>query len=330
MRFGTVGLRRAVWCVLLRLPGTVSDMIDLSTDSLFAAAEPAQDLRAFFRSVGQFRKGTGLKASPAPRKDSSSNVELLVADPAEVTADPVDLVGFCDGIQAAKCVVHRSRRPVYLVYAAAAVVGSAGQPVAVRERLRVLASDTDTAWAERLDGGVVVCSIGSGDPAELELAAHKFLGGFRADMERLLVQDVAAAGFGDRFLVLDGSIVNRVDHPRLVGVVKTARTKYLPDEAQLFTLPVGWRSATFRIGGPGGWAERFSTYVRLWDSDDARWDYGLVRLEARDADVLDGLAARCLIERQTPGVRDARWDRHLSGVRSCEDFLRSRRPPVFV
>ena len=291
---------------------------------------PVHDLRAFFRSVGRFKKGTGLKASPSPRTDSSSSVELVSPDPAEVTAEPVELIGFCDGIQAAKCVVHRNRRPVYLVYAAAAVVASAGRPVAVRERLRVLASDVDTAWAEQLDGGVVVCSIGAGDPADLEMSAHKFLGGFRADVERLLVEDVSSAGFGGRFLVLDGSIVNRADNPRLVGVVKTTRTKFLPDETQLFSLPVGWRSATFRIAGSGGWGERFSTYARLWDSDDARWDYGLVRLETRDPAVLDGLAARCLVERQTPGVRDARWDRHLSGVRACEEFLRSRRPPVFV
>jgi hypothetical protein len=303
-----------------RLPGTVVDM---------SSAPASHDLRSFLIAVGGLAGGGALKAAPTERPVVDFDVDVLDADASKVVASPMAVTGFVDGVQSAAAVTWREHRPVYLTYVAAAAVGARGIPAGVIEHLEVLCATADGDWAREVAGTIPVREIDVERPGELESAAFTTLGARRERCERDLVdQLIADPGCGA--LILDGSLVGRPRDTRLAGVVKTTRRQYLPDESVLWRLPEGWRSPRFRIpAGAGAGVDRFSCYLRLFDARAHGWDFGLLRLETFDADVLDELAARCLIERQGAGARDARWDRHLGGVRQVENYLRSRRPSVF-
>jgi hypothetical protein len=60
------------------------------------------------------------------------------------------------------------------------------------------------------------------------------------------------------------------------------------------------------------------------------WDFGLVRVEGWDADIVAQACAAIYRHRQPAGVSDDRWDRHLGPVAWCEIALRDRRPPEFT
>jgi hypothetical protein len=131
--------------------------------------------------------------------------------------------------------------------------------------------------------------------------------------------------------VVDGSLVARPIRDRVVGVVKTTNRRYLPDESVLWGLPAGWRSPRFKIpeGSQNVGAPRYSCYLRLHDASRQAWNFGLIRLETFDLDLLEPLCALALEERQPAGSLDRRYDRHLAGVRAVEDLLRARRPSIF-
>lgn len=282
----------------------------------------AYDLRLFFLSVGQFAPSAPEDVA-AERQDARDPVELIDETSAPITADPLPVGGFVDGIQASLVVVWREHRPVTLQFAAAGVVGP--ELVRADQALWVAVAAPDAAWAQGLDGGIPVHVLEADDPPTTEAVARQHLGHRRDELERALID--ALVGTGTTTWVVDGGLRGRVRSERVVGVAKTVRTRYLPDERPLWNLPRGWRSARFTIGS--GDATVYSCYLRLTDASRAGWTYGLVRLEARRLDQLEPLAARCLAEAQGPGSHDRRRDRHLGSVRTVEQYLQSLRPNVF-
>ncbi len=265
----------------------------------------------------------GAVVEPPERTDASFDISVL-DNPTKVDAQALDVKGFVDGVQSSVTLHHCEHRPVVLQFTAAAAVGEGGSVAAISERLEIVHSVVDTEWALEVADGIHRVTVEPVAPHEVTVAQVQHLRAERVERERVVVQDAA----GDGWLVLDGSLIGRPVQDGVVGVVKTTKRRYLPDESQLWSLQEGWRSSRFSI--PAGiecGRERFSCYLRLFDSRSRAWDFGLIRLEAFDADVLDALAARCMSERQG-SAKDARWDRHLSGVRMVEDVLRARRPEL--
>lgn len=291
------------------------------------------DLRAFFRAVGGVQVSRALAANPEVRTDTTSDVELIDPNiPHQISADPLEVAGWVDGIQAGLCITYRHHRPVYLVYVAAAALRSWGAPVGVREELRLYCSPADREWADEVGAaaggdGIPIVELDAIYPPDVETAAHHEMAERRAALERHLVDELAHAG--NIPLVVDGDLRARGARDGIVGVAKTMRTRFLPDEKVLYGMAGGWRSPRFRIAGAGKIPDRYSCYLRLNNATNASWSFGLVRLEAYDADLLDPLAATCLTQRQGPASGDGRWDRHLQIVRGVEEYLRARRPPVF-
>ena len=72
------------------------------------------DLREFFHALGSFSPSRALTEAPAIRTECEVPVEMIDTDPAEITATPIEVEGFIDGVQAALCVTYRAHRPVYL------------------------------------------------------------------------------------------------------------------------------------------------------------------------------------------------------------------------
>lgn len=289
----------------------------------------AYDLRAFFHAVGHFSGQRALTSNPTDRESPSIPVEMLEKHPQPVSAKPLTIAAFVDGIQAAIAVTYREHRPVYLNYVSAGAVAEAGRLIDVREKLSVVASSEDSDWVNSLGQNIPFEELLEKDPLEVEKAALANLAGDRESYERTLVEDLTLKEIGP--LGLDGSLVGRPHLNSLLGIVKTTRRKYLADERVLYGLKAGWRSPIFMIpeDSAGKAPDRYSCYLRLFSAEEKPWNFGLIRLEAFTPDPLDALAARALIERQNPAGGDPRFDRHLVSVRACEDALRARRPNVF-
>lgn len=291
--------------------------------------ESPVDLREFFRSVGSFHGGRALGTEPSHRTEPDVPVQNLDEHPLRIDTPALDIAGFVDGVQAALTVTWRSHRPVYLAYTAAGCVGEQARLIDVRERLEIICSDEDRPWVESLGASIPVAALAVGEPDGIERAALARLGSVREEHERNLVTDILAGL--DKPVVVDGSLIARPADARICAVAKTTRRKWLADERVLWSLPQGWRSPRFMIpaGSQGVPVDRYSCYVRLFDATQRGWDFGLVRLESFDPELLEPLAALALAERQNPRAGDPRADRHLAGVRACEQVLKARRPVVF-
>lgn len=289
------------------------------------------DLRALFRAAGCTGYSRALMSAPPPRRDAGHPVAVLDPRPAPVTCEPLQVAGVVDGIQAAVVLTRRDRRPVYLTYTAAACVAAGITVRGLREQLAVVCSAADAAWALTLPGALPVHALAQLDPPTLDDAAADLMAAHREHAEAQVVYELVDAGAG--IVLCDGSLLGRPADPGVVGVVKTAGTRYLDDESVLWTLQAGWRSGVFVLpaaAGSGGHpAPRYSTYLRLVDDPHGPWDHGLVRLETHSRELLEPLAALCLAERQSTASPDPRRDRHLAGVRAVEEYLRARRPAVF-
>lgn len=288
------------------------------------------DLRALFRSVGRYVPQRALLASVAARIEPEVPAELLDGSVSQITAVPLGVAAFVDGIQAAVLMTYQEHRPAFLIYTAAGAVAGNYKPVGLREELVVACAGADRAWAEGLGGGVPIEELGAVGPGEVESEALSLIAGKREAAERALTTELIEQ---EQVPVLvDGSLVGRKVDTGVVGVVKSMRHRYLADESCLLGLREGWRSPRFAIPAGVGGAEavRYSAYVRLFDATHNAWDFGLVRIEAFDPALLDALGALCLAERQGSRSGDGRWDRHIRGVRRCEEFLRARRPAVFT
>lgn len=295
---------------------------------------PLYDLRTFFRTVGAPVGGGVLGAAPQERNDMSAHIDVIDADRAKLTGEPLPVDGFVDGVQSSLIVTYREHRPIYLTYQAAGAVGPNASLVGLKERLTLIASVADADWVAEVntaESPLPVQEIAALSPLDVEREAYLTVGDWRDRLERSLVEELVDAGTGP--LIVDGSLRDRPYSLALHSVVKdVASTKYLPDERALFGLPVGWRSPVFRIpaGNAGGAVvDRYSCYVRLHDATARGWNFGMIRLETFDPDRLMALGVRAMAERQSPRSGDGRWDRHLASVAITEKVLRSRRPNVF-
>lgn len=286
------------------------------------------DLRALFRAAGSGLGDRALGQSPEARRDARAEVEMLDESSEPVSAAPIEVSGFIDGIQSARVITYRSHRPVYIAYAAAGAVSPARELLQVEEMLTVIASEEDEEWIASASSGIPLLPLNEPSPDLMAAEASRALADARDLLEIICVRNASKGGIP---LVVDGSIAGRPTDEVLLGVVKTSGTRYLADEKVLFGLPKGWRSPRFslREGFQGCPVKRYSCYVRLLDASSHHWNFSLVRLETFDPDLLDGLAALALSETQSPLSGDRRFDRHLAGVRMVEDTLRARRPDIF-
>lgn len=280
------------------------------------------DLRAFFAALGG-RGALRAGLSADERHDTQSTVEVYDDTHAPVRAEPLVVSGYVDGVQASACVAYRDHRPIHLVYVGAARLAPSLSPLAVSERLTVVCGRDDVDEIGELSQGLPIHSLDSADPPELEQRAREYVDQTRRVCERDVITGVTDP------VVVDGDLRGRLGSDSLAGVAKTLRTRYLPDEASLVTLPAGWRSERFKISGSNE-AARYSCYVRLLDADSQSWSYGLVRLETYRPEWLEPLAALCLQQRQGARSGDARYDTHLAPIRACEELLRARRPAAFA
>ena len=287
------------------------------------------DLRSLFRAIGAFTLESALTHQLEARVDCALPVTLLDTDPSLVDCAPLEVSGFIDGVQAAKCVTYIDHRPVYLAYASAGAVDAKGKLVDTLERLMLIVSKADKEWLSALNTTIDSVELQSFRPDDLASAALVQLGDERNNLEKSLISKMFDDGH--KSLLIDGSLLGKAIRHELVGVVKTTKTKYLPDESQLWKLDKGWRSQRFVIpaGSNGCPVDRFSCYVRMQKADYQAWNFGLIRLESFDLDLLDPLAALALSETQHATSRDKRFDKHLAGVRSIEDILRARRPSIY-
>jgi len=284
------------------------------------------DLRSLFKAIGRVG-GRGGENAAVERSDTTEEVNLLENNPLEVKAEAAAVCGFVDGIQSTMHLTHIDRRPVTMYYVAAGALGEGATPKALVEKLRLQCASEDVEWVESLGSRIPVEVLGSSNPPDLELEAQKAVGAARDKAERTVIDDLIA-GTDAGLIAVDGSLLARPRSKRLVGVVKTTKSRYLSDETVIWSLRRGWRSPRFTIGT--GENLRYSCYVQLVEKGDGAWNLGLVRLESFDLENLEPMAARCLQETQTRSSNDPRWDRHLGSVRAVEEFLRARRPAAFT
>jgi hypothetical protein len=285
------------------------------------------DLRTLLSNFG----GSVMPGVSASDDRSTPEKDVVMTDTSslEVTAEAGDVTCFIDGIQSSVTLAWRESRPVSLQYAGAGAQKN-GHLLGAREEMVLVCADDDADWvrANAPEGLEVVCVEGE-TPYEVTTNVANMLPGMRERMERELCDEMLRTTT-DGLIVCDGSIVGRTKDDRIVGVVKTTRSRYLSDESVLWKLPRGWRSPRFVIpAGVAGPNERHSCYVRLHDARRMPWDFALIRLEAFQPEILENLAAMVLEDAQDGSRVDARWDRHLRSVRACEDLMRSRRPSIF-
>jgi hypothetical protein len=285
--------------------------------------EAQVDLRAMLRDIGGLPPGGAI--SSVDLRDHDGTVEMLEESSRKVVSKPSLISGWVDGVQASRPVTWVNQRPVQLAWVAAGAASTEGKPAVAHRKLWLGCAAEDRAFAQSIAHGADVETESTCDPLELSKALTAQVGAQREILERRAVSDLIKNS--DGLVVADGPIVARSQDQRVVGVVKSHATRYLADHTSLYKLPSGWRSAAFKVSARG--LERFSSYVRLHDATSRWWDFGLLRLETFDPEILDGLAAAVLKERQYQGSRDGRWDRHLATVRWVEDWLRSGRPPIF-
>ncbi len=283
------------------------------------------DLRTLFKAVGRVG-GRGGDNAALTREDSGEEVSMLETSPLEVTCEPASIEGFVDGIQAQMHLTHIERRPVSLYYVAAGALGEGAMPRALVEKMRIQCGAGDVEWVENLGSNIPVEILASTSPPEMEAEAAQAVGKARDEAERDVVELILREK-SEGFVVVDGSLLARPRSNRIVGVVKSAKSRYISDERVVWDLKKGWRSPRFTIGSEG--TLRYSCYVQLVDKKEGAWNLGLIRLESFVLENLEPMAARCLQEVQTQSGGDPRWDRHLGSVRAVEEFLRARRPAAF-
>lgn len=281
---------------------------------------PPYDLRQLYRNVGHLP--TELVELPARRQ-----VRLTGHLGGPVTASPAEVFGAIDGIQPpARALAWRSGRPVGFLYVAAGCVAmDTGRPAAHEERLLIVASDLDEAWARSVAAGVPVVTLDQRLPAELVTAINDLHRSLRHRLERDVLAQVRHP---DRIIVVDGALHDLPSGGPVAGVVKSHAAQYLTDESEITALPARHLSTVFELpAATAADTPRWSAYLRLQPAADLEWTHGLVRIEADRPDLLGPVAAWALINRQPPGP-DRRWAVHLAPIADCEHSLRSRVPPV--
>lgn len=131
----------------------------------------------------------------------------------------------------------------------------------------------------------------------------------------------------DDLLVLDGPLGKRGQLARVLGMIKTHRSRYLPPDlhALVAELRPAERTPVFRLGSD--WP-RYSWYLRLPCRPGAPWT-GVVRVECPDVDLADVLELAALSQAVLPRYasaehKDPRAPQNLYPIGGLERLLRRR------
>lgn len=131
----------------------------------------------------------------------------------------------------------------------------------------------------------------------------------------------------DDLMVLDGPLGRRGQLARVLGMVKTHRSRYLPPELHALVAELGPadRTPVFRLGSD--WP-RWSWYLRLPCRPGAPWS-GVVRVECPDVDLEDALELARLSQAVLPRYasvehKDPRAPQNLYPIGGLERLLRRR------
>lgn len=246
----------------------------------------------------------------------------------KVTAAPVPVIGFVDGIQR-RCVVGRvEHRDVTLAYVSAGTAHR-GKLLTVTERLAAICSAADEERVRAAGPGMPVAVLPALHPWSLASATDEYIDGTRRALELEALADAPTSA--GAVVVVDGSLPPSCTRSDLVGVIKSAtETDWLTDPA-LFPTTQGWRSPALLLpAGEVGKRDRLSAYVRLRSATGQHaWTFSLVRVEVfadQGIALLDAAAAMVISQRQPLGSGDPRAETHLNGFRHAEEQLRARAP----
>ncbi len=298
----------------------VSALVELFSAGFVPKVPPPYDLRALCR---------GAAGVPTELPELPPRLQLRVLEPHDVrrvACAPATVVGAIDGVQPpARVLTWREGRPIGLLFAAAGCLGPGREPLALEERLLIVASHLDAQWAEEHSEGVPVATLPERFPAEIIAAITELHRRLRHRLER----DVLAKVRGKGLVVVDGHLGGvPVGDGAVAGIVKSHPRQYLGDESAIQGLRAGERSGAFLLPAPrDGEVDRYAAFLRLHSADAGPWTHGLIRIEATARDLLEPVAAWALTERQGPGA-DRRWDVHLGLIAACERALRARVPAV--
>jgi hypothetical protein len=131
----------------------------------------------------------------------------------------------------------------------------------------------------------------------------------------------------DDLMVLDGPLGKRGQLARVLGMVKTHRSRYLPADLHALVAELGpaERTPVFRLGSD--WS-RYSWYLRLPCRPGAPWS-GVVRVECPDLDLDDAVALAGLSQLVLPRYasvehKDPRAPQNLYPIGGLERLLRRR------
>ena len=131
----------------------------------------------------------------------------------------------------------------------------------------------------------------------------------------------------DDLLVLDGPLGKRGQLARVLGMVKTHRSRYLPPELHALVAELGpaERTPVFRL--TADWP-RYSWYLRLPCRPGAPWS-GVVRVECPDVDLADAVELAKLSQAVLPRYasaehKDPRAPQNLYPIGGLERLLRRR------
>ena len=279
------------------------------------------DLLDLLRSVEHLVPAKTAVMLPSWRRQVRLHDAPPLGDICAVT--PLEPVGAADGVQRARLVTVRSGRPIWLVVVAAGV-GNYGDTLSAAEMdLYLVGSHLDEEWMRDRPGGVPAVALDAIEPSTLVGDFDRVLQAHRWELEARVVRRTVEQGT----VVVDGSVDRyTAEHgARVVGVVKSLNTPYLTDEREIRSLDEGCCSRVFTLPAERRpQLDRHSCYLRLRSPgfNDGTW--GVVRLEAVDADQLAPLAAWACTQRQGPGSGDSRWPVHLASVAWVERVLRAR------
>lgn len=310
---------------------------------------PAPPARRFSVDPWDPGYGTGLDADEpaAVSAASEATVDVGVELPADrwrpIDPDPAVAVPtatlFVDGVRRvdAQVWVHDAApggvpAPALCASYAAGVVRCAG------ERAEPVAVDVERSLFSTVEAADIVTAAGAyrarHAPTRADLAPAQVLS---LELQHRLGEiEVAAASAAraaapptpDDLLVVDGPLRNRQHLPRVLGYVKTHRTRYLPPalDPHVAALRPGQRTPVFLLGT--SW-QRHTWYLRLPTDPGSPWA-GVVRLEcgatlpAGEAVAMARLSQVTLARYASHGHKDSRAPQNLYPIAGLERVLRRR------
>jgi len=260
----------------------------------------------------------------ASRKRSNDSASVISKGLTIKNIEPLDVDYFLDGIQKTKILSYSSGRPITLTYQAAGAIDKQGLMAEKLEETKIILSKLDLHLLKgKFNQEVTVLEEVLPEKIYEEVQ-------IRNSYERnALENDLAKKIEVSKKILLDGSLKNRNYNINHFGIIKTTKTIYLPEEEELNSLEEGKISSIFKITDQNSEVERYSTYLRLNSNDSQSWDYGLVRLESFSYEMIPALASLAYRSKQVGRFEDGRGDRHLLGIRRCEELLRHNLPNLF-